>query len=92
MSAPVLGSNLAVWSGQSGPAALMATSATGFRLNSIYTPLTDLFEALGILAVLGVGAWKMSLDRLTIEASSRSPRSSGFLYSPSTCCRRCSSP
>jgi ATP-binding cassette subfamily B protein len=52
------------------------------RLSSIYTPLTDLFEAFGILAVLGVGAWEISLGRLTIGGLVAFATFLGFLYSP----------
>jgi ATP-binding cassette, subfamily B, bacterial len=52
------------------------------RLSSVYTPLTDLCETFGILAVLGVGAWEISLGRLTIGGLVAFSTFVGFLYSP----------
>jgi ATP-binding cassette, subfamily B, bacterial len=52
------------------------------RLSAIYTPLTDLFETLGILAVLGVGAWEISAHRLSIGGLVAFTTYLGFLYAP----------
>ncbi|MFZ0119832.1 MAG: ABC transporter ATP-binding protein [Pseudonocardiaceae bacterium] len=52
------------------------------RLSAIYTPLTDLLETLGILAVLGVGAWEISAHRLSIGGLVAFTTYLGFLYAP----------
>ncbi|NMH99085.1 ABC transporter transmembrane domain-containing protein [Pseudonocardia acidicola] len=52
------------------------------RLAALYAPLTDLFETIGILAVLGVGAWEISAHRLTIGGLVGFATYLGFLYGP----------
>jgi ATP-binding cassette subfamily B protein len=52
------------------------------RLMSVYTPLTDLFQTLGVLAVLGAGSWEIAMGRLTVGGLVGFATYLGFLFSP----------
>jgi ATP-binding cassette subfamily B protein len=62
--------------------AWMRARLAEMRLASVYTPLSDLLEVLVVVAVLGVGAWDISDQRLSIGSLLAFATFLGFLYSP----------
>jgi ATP-binding cassette subfamily B protein len=52
------------------------------RLSSVFTPLSDMFETLGVLAVLGLGTWEISQGRLTIGGLVAFTTFLTFFYNP----------
>lgn len=46
--------------------AIMSAELTGSRVRALFLPLVDLLELIGILAVIGLGVWALSTDRLTL--------------------------
>ena len=62
--------------------AWMRARMAQMRLTSTYTPLTDMFESLAVVAVLGVGTWEISQGRLTLGGLIAFATFLGFLYSP----------
>jgi ATP-binding cassette subfamily B protein len=62
--------------------AWMRARLAQMRLTATYTPLTDMFESLAVVAVLGVGTWEISQGRLTLGGLIAFATFLGFLYSP----------
>lgn len=62
--------------------AWMRARLAQMRIASIFTPLTDLLETIGVLAVLGVGAWEITEGRMTIGALVAFATFLGFLNTP----------
>jgi ATP-binding cassette subfamily B protein len=62
--------------------AWMRARLAQMRLTATYTPLTDMFETLAVVAVLGVGTWEISQGRLTLGGLIAFATFLGFLYSP----------
>jgi ATP-binding cassette subfamily B protein len=62
--------------------AWMRARLAQMRLTATYTPLTDMFESLAVVAVLGVGTWEISRGRLTLGGLIAFATFLGFLYSP----------
>jgi ATP-binding cassette subfamily B protein len=62
--------------------AWMRARLAQMRLTATYTPLTDMFESLAVVAVLGVGTWEISEGRLTLGGLIAFATFLGFLYSP----------
>jgi len=52
------------------------------KLSSLYTPLADLLETLAILTVLGMGAWEISANRMTLGELVGFATYLGFLFVP----------
>jgi ATP-binding cassette subfamily B protein len=62
--------------------AWMRARLAQMRLTATYTPLTDMFESLAVVTVLGVGTWEISRGRLTLGGLIAFATFLGFLYSP----------
>ncbi|HTF47864.1 MAG TPA: ABC transporter ATP-binding protein [Pseudonocardia sp.] len=52
------------------------------KLSSLYTPLADLLETLAILTVLGMGAWEIAANRMTLGELVGFATYLGFLFVP----------
>jgi ATP-binding cassette subfamily B protein len=44
----------------------VAAALTSTRVGALFSPLVDLLEVLGVMAILGVGIWEMSADRISL--------------------------
>jgi ATP-binding cassette subfamily B protein len=62
--------------------AWMRARLAQMRLTATYTPLTDMFESLAVITVLGVGTWEISRGRLTLGGLIAFATFLGFLYGP----------
>jgi ATP-binding cassette subfamily B protein len=62
--------------------AWMRARLAQMRLTATYTPLTDMFESLAVITVLGVGSWEISQGRLTLGGLIAFATFLGFLYGP----------
>jgi ATP-binding cassette subfamily B protein len=62
--------------------AWMRARLAQMRLTARYTPLTDMFESVAVVAVLGIGSWEISQGRLTLGGLIAFATFLGFLYSP----------
>jgi ATP-binding cassette subfamily B protein len=62
--------------------AWMQARLAQMRLTARYTPLTDMFESVAVVAVLGIGSWEISQGRLTLGGLIAFATFLGFLYSP----------
>jgi ATP-binding cassette subfamily B protein len=62
--------------------AWMRARLAQMRLTATYTPLTDMFESLAVVTVLGVGTWEIAQGRLTLGGLIAFATFLGFLYSP----------
>jgi ATP-binding cassette subfamily B protein len=62
--------------------AWMQARLAQMRLTARYTPLTDMFESVAIVTVLGIGTWEISQGRLTLGGLIAFATFLGFLYSP----------
>jgi ATP-binding cassette subfamily B protein len=62
--------------------AWMRARLAQMRLTATYTPLTDMFESLAVVTVLGLGTWEISQGRLTLGGLIAFATFLGFLYSP----------
>jgi ATP-binding cassette subfamily B protein len=62
--------------------AWMGARLAQMLLTARYTPLTDMFESVAVVAVLGIGSWEISQGRLTLGGLIAFATFLGFLYSP----------
>lgn len=62
--------------------AWMRASVTGARMSELYEQLVQVIETLCVLAVIGLGAWEISQDRMTIGQLLAFAAFLGYLYPP----------
>ncbi|MFI9048051.1 ABC transporter ATP-binding protein [Streptomyces sp. NPDC053427] len=62
--------------------AWMRASVRGARLSEMYTQLVEVIETVCVLAVIGLGAWEISQDRMTLGQLLAFAAFLGYLYPP----------
>lgn len=62
--------------------AWMRASVAGARMSELYEQLVQVIETLCVLAVIGLGAWEISQDRMTIGQLLAFAAFLGYLYPP----------
>ena len=62
--------------------AWMRASVSGARMSELYEQLVEVIETLCVLAVIGLGAWEISQDRMTIGQLLAFAAFLGYLYPP----------
>ncbi|NUH42469.1 ABC transporter ATP-binding protein [Streptomyces samsunensis] len=62
--------------------AWMRASVAGARMSELYEQLVEVIETLCVLAVIGLGAWEISRDRMTIGQLLAFAAFLGYLYPP----------
>ncbi|MFJ9853688.1 ABC transporter ATP-binding protein [Streptomyces sp. NPDC101150] len=62
--------------------AWMRASVRGARLSEMYTQLVEVLETVCVLAVIGLGAWEISQDRMTLGQLLAFAAFLGYLYPP----------
>ncbi|MEU5031161.1 ABC transporter ATP-binding protein [Streptomyces milbemycinicus] len=62
--------------------AWMRASVAGARMSELYEQLVEVIETLCVLAVIGLGAWEISQDRMTIGQLLAFAAFLGYLYPP----------
>ncbi|MFJ5646154.1 ABC transporter ATP-binding protein [Streptomyces sp. NPDC093223] len=60
----------------------MRASVTGARLGELYTQLIEVTETVCVLVVIGIGAWEISQERMTIGHLLAFSAFLGYLYPP----------
>ncbi|MCO8303205.1 ABC transporter ATP-binding protein [Streptomyces sp. RKCA744] len=62
--------------------AWLRASVAGARMSELYEQLVEVIETLCVLAVIGLGAWEISQDRMTIGQLLAFAAFLGYLYPP----------